>query len=82
MVGKRIVFESFIKDAIKKSDARPFKAAEGITMMLVDPITGEKTDFLSKNSIIEVYKSSNIENGKVQNLNNNRIDSNNIMRFY
>ena len=76
------IFESFIKDAIKKSDARPFKAAEGITMMLVDPITGKKTDFLSKDSIIEVYKSSNIENGKVQNLNNNRIDSNNIMRFY
>ncbi len=76
------IFESFIKDAIKKSDARPFKVAEGITMMLVDPITGEKTDFLSKNSIIEVYKSSNIENGKVQNLNKNRIDSNNVMRFY
>ena len=76
------IFETFIKDAIKKSDARPFKAAEGITMMLVDPLTGEKTDFLSKDSIIEVYKSSNIENGKVQNLNKNRIDSNNIMRFY
>ena len=76
------IFESFIKDAIKKSDARPFKVAEGITMMLVDPITGEKTDFLSKNSIIEVYKSSNIENDKVQNLNKNRIDSNNVMRFY
>ena len=76
------IFESFIKDAIKKSDARPFKVAEGITMMLVDPTTGEKTDFLSKNSIIEVYKSSNIENDKVQNLNKNRIDSNNVMRFY
>ena len=76
------IFEIFIKDAIKKSDARPFKVAEGITMMLVDPTTGEKTDFLSKNSIIEVYKSSNIENDKVQNLNKNRIDSNNVMRFY
>jgi len=76
------IFESFIKKAIKKSDARPFKVAEDITMMIVDPITGQKSDFLSKDTIIEVFKSNNVRNGNIQYLNSNRIDSNNILRFY
>tara|TARA_B100001057_G_scaffold41493_1_gene37188 strand:+ start:147 stop:2483 length:2337 start_codon:yes stop_codon:yes gene_type:complete len=76
------IFEHFIKKAIKKSDARPFKVAEGIKMMIVDPLSGNKSNFLSKNNIIEVYKSSNVRNGKVKEINNNRLDTNNILRFY
>ena len=76
------IFESFIKKAIKKSDARPFKVAEDITMMIVDPITGQKSDFLTKDTIIEVYKSNNVRNGNIQYSNSNRIDSNNILKFY
>ena len=30
------IFENFVKKAIKKSDARPFKVADEITMMVVD----------------------------------------------
>ena len=36
------IFEKFIMKAVKKSDARPFKVPNGITMMVVDPITGDK----------------------------------------
>ncbi len=76
------IFESFVKKAVKKSDARPFKVAEGITMMVIDPITGKKAEFSSKDTIVEVYKNRNVIDGKAINLDNNRIDSNNILRFY
>ena len=76
------IFEDFIKKSIKKSDARPFKVPEDITLMVVDPTNGEKAKFSSKNTIIESYKSENISDGKVQYSNNNRLDSNNILKFY
>ena len=76
------IFENFIKKAVKKSDARPFKASEGITMMVVDTLTGKKANISSKNTIIEAYKSQNVVDGKVLYSNNNRLDTNNILRFY
>ena len=50
------IFEEFIKKAIKKSDARPFKVPQDITLMVIDPITGNKAKFSSKNTIIESIK--------------------------
>ncbi len=76
------IFKDFIKKTVKKSEARPFKAAKGTVMMVVDPITGEKAKFSSKNTIIEIYKEQNVIDGKVLNLNTNRIDANNILKFY
>jgi penicillin-binding protein 1A len=76
------IFENFVKRAIRKSDARPFKVSEGITMMVVDSTTGQKAKFSSKDTIIEAYKSKNIIDGKVLYSNKNRLDSNNILRFY
>ena len=76
------IYESFIKEAVKKSDARPFKVSDNITMMVVDSLTGQKAKFSSKDTIIESYKSKNVVNGKVIYLNNNRLDRNNILRFY
>ena len=76
------IFKNFIEKAVKKSDARPFKVSEGITMMVVDPITGEKANPTSKNTIMEAYKSKNVFEGKVFYSNNNRLDSNNILKFY
>ena len=76
------IFEEFVKKAVKKSDARPFKVPEDITLMVVDPNTGNKAKFSSKNTIIESYKGKNISNGKVLYSNNNRLDTNNILRFY
>ena len=76
------IFENFVKKAIKKSDARPFKSAKGITMMVVDSLTGQKAKFSSKDTIIEAYKNKNVVDGKVLYSNNNRLESNNILKFY
>ncbi|OUW63768.1 MAG: penicillin-binding protein [Pelagibacteraceae bacterium TMED201] len=76
------IFEDFVKNAIKKSDARPFKVADGISMMVIDALTGQKAKFSSKDTIIEAYKKENIVNGKVLYSNNNRLDSNNVLKFY
>ena len=76
------IFEEFVKKAVKKVDARPFKIPDEITLMVVDPNTGNKAKFSSKNTIIESYKSKNISNGKILYSNNNRLDTNNILKFY
>ncbi len=76
------IFKEFLSEAIKKSEARPFKAAEGTIMMVVDSDTGQKAKFSSKNTIVEVYKEKNVVDGKVLYSNNNRLDTNNILKFY
>ncbi|MDC0445316.1 PBP1A family penicillin-binding protein [Candidatus Pelagibacter sp.] len=76
------IFKEFIKKTVSKSEARPFKAAKGTVMMVVDPNTGQKAKFNSKNTIIEVYKKKNVIGGKVLYSNNDRLDANNILKFY
>ena len=76
------IFREFIEKSVKKSDTRPFKVPEKMTLMVVDPLTGEKAKFNSKNTIIEAYKSKNVLNGKALYSDNNRIDTNNILKFY
>ena len=76
------IFEEFVKKAVKKSDSRPFKVPQNMTLMVIDPNTGEKAKFTSKNTIIESYKSKNVLDGKVLYLDNDRLDTNNILKFY
>ena len=76
------IFEEFVKKAVKKSDSRPFKVPQNITLMVIDPNTGEKAKFTSKNTIIESYKSENVLDGKVLYSDNDRLDTNNILKFY
>ena len=76
------IFKNFIEKSVKKSDARPFKVAEEITMMVIDHQTGQKAKFTSRDTILEAYKSKNIINGEVLYSNNNRLDTNNILKFY
>ena len=76
------IFEEFVKKGVKKSEARPFKIPDEITLMVIDPNTGIKAKFSSKNTIIESYKSKNVSDGKILYSNNNRLDTNNILRFY
>ena len=76
------IFKKFVQSAVRKSDARPFKVSKGITMMVIDPSTGQKAKFTSKNTILEAYKSKNVVDGKILYSNNNRLDTNNILRFY
>ncbi|MDA9071754.1 penicillin-binding protein 1A [Candidatus Pelagibacter sp.] len=75
------IFKSFVKRAIKKEEARPFKVADNILMMVIDPITGKKAEGQSKLTIIEAYK--NFSKTSIPNLDiNNRLKNNNILRFY
>ena len=76
------IFKEFVKKVVKKSDARPFKAAKGTIMMVVDPLTGQKAKFSSKSTIIEVYKEQNVIDGNVLYSNSDRLDTNNILKFY
>jgi penicillin-binding protein 1A len=76
------IFGEFVKNAVKKSDARPFKVPDDITLMVIDYTTGEKAKFTSKNTIIESFKSKNVLDGKIITSNSNRLDTNNILKFY
>jgi len=75
------IFKSFVKKAIKKEEARPFKVADNIVMRVIDPLTGEKAGIYSKSTIIESYKK--FPNNNILNLDiNNRLKNNNLLKFY
>ena len=78
------IFKEFVKIAVINYEARPFKVAKGIKMMVVDSITGKKANFGSKKTIIESFKEEKIENTSnldIGNL-NNKLSRNNILKFY
>ncbi len=77
------IFKSFIKNAIKKGDARPFKVAKNIKFLVIDQKSGKKADFGSKTTIIEAYKKTNLKNNLlVTDDLNMKVDKNNILKFY
>ena len=75
------IFGNFVKNAVKKKDARPFKVADNILMKVIDPVTGKKADSRSKSTIIEVYKDSLTDSMSNKDI-NNRLKNNNILKFY
>ena len=77
------IFKDFIKKAVKKKDARPFKVAKNITMMVIDPVNGEKANFGSKETVIEAFKKDNpnLKNYQFKDI-NDRLKNNNILKFY
>jgi penicillin-binding protein 1A len=75
------IFKSFIKNAVKKEDARPFKVADNILMRVIDPVSGEKALSESKLTIIESYKITKKDSVLNKDI-NNRFKNNNILRFY
>ena len=77
------IFKDFVKKAIKKKDARPFKVPPDISMMVIESVTGKKANFGSKETIIEVFKKDKIDNGSISFGNiNDRLNNNNILKFY
>ena len=78
------VFKEFIKNVVNNYEARPFKIAKGIKMMVIDAETGKKADFGSKKTIIESYKKDKIE--KQIFISNDKYNSKklrkNILKFY
>jgi penicillin-binding protein 1A len=75
------IFKSFVKKAVKKEDARPFKVAKNILMKVIDPVTGKKAEIGTRTTIIEAYKDVKVESLLNQDI-NNRLKNNNILRFY
>ena len=78
------IFREFIKSSVNKHEARPFKVAKGIKMMVVDSVTGKKADFGSKKTIIESFKKEKIENTVnigIDDL-NYKVSKKNILKFY
>jgi len=75
------IFKSFVKKAVNKEDARPFKVADNIIMKVIDPVTGKKAESESQLTIIEAYKNIEIGNKSNQDI-NNRLKNNDILRFY
>ena len=77
------IFKDFIKKAVKKKDARPFKVAKNITMMVIDPVNGEKANFGSKETVIEAFKKNNpnLKNYEFKDI-NYRLKNDNILKFY
>ena len=76
------IFRTFVEKTTSKSESRPFKVPEGIIMMVVDPETGQRVKFSTKDTIIENFKKKDIANNEVLNTNINMKDSNNIFKFY
>ena len=76
------IFRNFVEKTILKSESRPFKVPEGIIMMVVDPQTGQRVKFSTKDTIIENFKKKDITNNEVLNTNISIKDSNNIFKFY
>ena len=77
------IFKSFVKKAVKKSDARPFKVAKNIKFLVIDQKTGRKANFGSKTTIIEAFKKNDLTKNLLINDDLNlKLDKNNILKFY
>ena len=77
------VFENFIKKATNKKDARPFKVAKGIEMMLIDGKTGKNVEYRSTETIIEAFKIYKNDNYFEKNqILNYKLSKKNIFNFY
>ena len=78
------VFEKFVKGAINKKNARPFKVSKNIKMMVVDAKTGEKANYGSTDTIIEAFKANQFDKNLIDSkkIFNNNVINNNIFNFY
>ena len=76
------VFKEFIKNTANTYNARPFKVADNLKMMVVDSKTGKKANFETKLAIIETFKTND---DKLEILSDNidsRLNETNILKFY
>ena len=76
------IFKSFVKNSVKKNNARPFKVPEGITMLVVNSNTGKRASYSDDSIIIEVFKQKDLVNNQIQYGNVDYISKENIYKFY
>ncbi len=76
------VFKEFIKKTANTYNARPFKVANNIKMMVVDSKTGKKANSKTKSAIIESFKIIDENSNDLSNNFDSRLNSTNILKFY
>ena len=76
------VFKEFIKKTANTFNARPFKVADDIKMMVVDANTGKKANLKTKNAIIESFKMTDKNFNVLSNNFDGRLSNTNILKFY
>ena len=76
------IFKHFVKNAVKKDSARPFKIPQGIKMLVVNSNTGERASYSDDSIIIEAFKEKDLVNNKIQYGNVDYISKQNIYKFY
>tara|TARA_B100000700_G_scaffold169485_1_gene187168 strand:- start:1875 stop:4211 length:2337 start_codon:yes stop_codon:yes gene_type:complete len=76
------IFRSFVKNAVKKESARPFKIPQGIKMLVVNSNTGERASYNDESIIIEAFKEKDLVNNTIQYGNVDYISKDNIYKFY
>ena len=76
------IFKNFVKNSVKKNNARPFKIPQGIKMLVVNSETGMRASYNDKSIIIEAFKEKDLVNNKIQYGNKDYISKENIYKFY
>ncbi len=76
------IFKDFVKNTVKKENARPFKIPKGIKMLVVNSNTGERASYNDETIIIEAFKEKDLVNNKIQYGNIDYISKENIYKFY
>ena len=76
------VFKEFIKKTANNNNARPFKVADNIKMMVVDAKTGKKANPKTKQAIIESFKIIDDKSIGLSDNIDSRLNSANILKFY
>ena len=76
------VFKEFIKKTANTNNARPFKVAENIKMMVVDAKTGKKASSKTKQVIFEAFKITDIKSESLSENIDSRLNLTNILKFY
>ncbi len=76
------IFKEFIKKTANTFNARPFKVADNINMMVIDAKTGKKANPKTKLAIIESFKKKDNELDNMPNNFDSRLNTTNILKFY
>ena len=76
------IFKNFVKNAVEKDKARPFKTPKGIKMLVVNSKTGARASYNDESIIIEAFKEKDLVNNQIQYGNVDYISKENIYKFY
>ncbi len=76
------IFKEFIQTTANSKNARPFKVAENIKMMVVDSVTGKRANNQTKFSIIESFKIDDNLSETSSSYFDSGFNTVNILKFY